>query len=125
MKDKIKIFIMTMVAFVATTFSTGIPESKDAWIVFGVTVLGIAITYIAKNFLIPSTSEAKTLNWVDLISGALIAIGAAISSFVAEIAVGGSLDWKELGKLLFVVVMGYLSKTLIQQPATEPSNQTP
>lgn len=117
MKDKIKILIMTVVAFIATTFSTsGFPETSDNWIVFGVTVIGIVITYISKNFLIPSTSATNTLNWMDLLGGLVVAIGATVSSFVAQITIGGSLEWKELGKLLIVVVLGYLSKTLFQTP---------
>jgi hypothetical protein len=116
MKDKIKIMVMTIVAFIATTFSTnGFPETMDAWIVFGVTAAGILITYVAKNFVLPSTSDRYSLNWMDLVSGGLLAIGATITNFVAGLAIGDKMDWNELGKLLLVVIVGYFSKTLLQE----------
>ena len=123
MKDKIKIMIMTVVAFIATTFSTsGFPETKDAWIVFWITFGGTVLTYVAKNFLLPSTSEKMTLNWMDLIGGLLLAIGSAVSNYVAQLTIDGEIDWKSFGKLLLVVVMGYLSKTLVQQPNEQMQN---
>ena len=117
MNNRIKIFIMTMVAFVATTFSTsGFPETTNQWVIFAITIGGTLLTYIAKNFLIPSTSEKMTLNWMDLIGGLLLALGTAVSNYVAQLTIDGEIDWKSFGKLLLVVVFGYLSKTLFQKP---------
>lgn len=118
MKDKIKIFIMTMVAFVATTFSTsGLPESENQWVIFGVTIVGTMLTYIAKNFISPSTSVKYTLNWpADMIGGLILAVGSAVSNYVAQLTLDGEINWKSLGKLILVVIFGYLSKTLVQQP---------
>ena len=117
MKDKIKIMVMSMVALIATMISdSGFPGSGNEWIVFGVTVGGVIITYVAKNFLMPSSSDGNKINIMDIVSGLLLAIGTAITGFVANLATEDPMDWTALGKLIGVVVLGYFSKTFFQTP---------
>jgi hypothetical protein len=52
---------------------------------------------------------------MDLISGGLLAVGVTITNFVAGLAIDAKMDWNELGKLLLVVIVGYFSKTLLQE----------
>jgi len=91
MKDKIKIMVMSMVALIATMISdSGFPGSGNEWIVFGVTV--------------------------GIVSGLLLAIGTAITGFVANLAADDPMDWTAFAKLIGVVVLGYFSKTFFQTP---------
>ena len=117
METKIKVFIMTIVSLVATMVSeSGLPETGNQWIVFGVTIVGVVLTYVAINFLKPSVSKPGTLDWIDILKGLFLAVGTAIADFVANLATGDPLDLTELAKLVGVVVLGYFSKTFFQKP---------
>jgi uncharacterized membrane protein YvlD (DUF360 family) len=100
--------IMALIGFIATMLSD--LESFNVWYVVIATVAFILI-YVAKNAVYPSTSQIG-LNIRDLISGLMIAVGMAISSFAASIITLGSVDWHALWLAVVGAVVGYFVKTV-------------
>lgn len=114
MKATTKTLIMFIVTSLASLlYSNGIPETKTAWIVLGVTLVGTMLGYIAKNYFMPSNSEKGQWNLRDIISGVLVAVSVGISNWLGTYVAGTAFDGKAFTKLLITVVIGYLAKTFI------------
>lgn len=112
MKTKFKLLLMTLITVCAALIAqSGIPETLIGWQVFGITAGGSLLTYIGKNFFMPSTSAPGTFNLTDFLSGFILAAGAAFSDFVATWACEVPLSWIDLGKLIMVTLVGYMVKT--------------
>ena len=100
---------MAIVGFVATTIAD---LEVINWAYVGIATLGFTVIYVAKNFFMPSDSDPGTINWRDLVSGLIVAMGMAISSFAASIITLGFIDWKALGLAVLYAVIGYFGKTI-------------
>ncbi len=111
MNAKIKIMIMAVVGFIATTMST-LEDINWLYILFA--TLGFIILYVAKNFVLPSNSDVGTVTWRDILSGILISISMAISSFAASLLTTGNVDWHALWVAVIGAVVGYFIKTIPQ-----------
>lgn len=123
MKNSTKAFVMTIITFIATAISThGMPTDGNGWIILGITVLGTTLIYLAKNAVFPSISLIGTIDTRDLISGAILAVGTAISNWVATVIAGQVIDWHSLRTLMFSVVTGYFISKFATQPKELSTN---
>ena len=111
--------IMTVVALVATTISnSGLPTTTIGWELLGITSVGTILTYLGKNAIFPSTSVFGNINLKDLLSGAIIAVGAVLSNWVATIATNTSINWNQLLTFTITVLAGYLAKNFVSGSST-------
>lgn len=113
-KTILKGLIMTLVGFVAATLSTSLQDGNIDWVYIGIASLGIILTYLGKNAIFQSTSKVMSLNWRDALSGLFVTLGAAISSFAADMIIADVVDYKKLLTIALVTVCGYLAKTFAQ-----------
>ena len=111
MKATLKVFIMALVGFLATTIAQINPV--DWWYVLIATV-AFVLMYIPKNILMPSDSDPNTLSAKDILSGVLMAISMAISSVIGSVIVNGGIDWHLLWVSVIGAVVGYITKTFFQ-----------
>jgi hypothetical protein len=117
MKTSIKVLLMALVTIAAGVFSqSGLPTTTVAWEVTGMTVLGSFLIYVAKNAIIPSTSVGGTINWMDIVSGLIMALGTGLSNWAASAITSTPIVWTELLKAMGVVVIGYFAKTFFAKP---------
>ena len=105
----LKGLIMAIVGFVATTL-TDLETFNAAYV--AIATSGFTIIYLGKNWFLPSVSDAWKADTIDLVSGLLVAIGMAVSSFAASIITIGSVDWGALGIAVTGAVVGYFAKTV-------------
>lgn len=77
-----------------------------------ITILGVVITYFAQNAIIKPVSVFGTIDLVDIIKGILIAIGTAISSYVASLVDVGTVNWPALWSTVGAAALAYLTKNL-------------
>ena len=104
--------IMAIVGFIATVISD--LESFNLGYVV-IATGGFTILYMVKNAIWPTTSPAWMINlWDGTISGILIAVSMAISSFAASIITTGVIDWHALWIAVVGAVIGYFAKTIPQ-----------
>ena len=108
--NHLKGLLMTVIAFVAAYKGDNI-EAGINWGYVLISTIGISVVYIGKNALFQSTSEPGVLNWRDALSGLIVAVGAAISSFAASVISIGEIDWKALIAAVIAVIVGYFGKT--------------
>lgn len=109
MNSKTKALLMAIVAFLATTISN---LEKPNWGYVFLATVSFTLIYLAKNYILPSTSEEGRLNWRDALSGLIIAIAMGISSFAASVLTTGKIDWNALLIAIIGSVVGYFTKTL-------------
>lgn len=102
--------IMAIVGFIATTISQDIEGINFAYI--AIATAGFTVYYIGKNAFFQSNSEPGKINLKDLISGILLALGMAVSSFAASVITLGHIDWRALWIAVVGAVIGYFTKTL-------------
>lgn len=116
MNKIIKGLLMTILVFVATFFQTnGIPATIIQWDVLGIITLGTVIGYIAQSYIIPSTSTAGSLNWLDLLKGGLVALSNFLATWGATAYAGISIDLKSLFSSIVAILVGYTIKQVTQQ----------
>lgn len=101
--------VTTVVAVVATAFTTGLPATGAAWGVLGITALGMVLTYIAKNAVFPSVSIYGNIDLRDVLSGLIMALGTAVSNWVGTIIVGMAIDWKSFLTMVIAAAVTYLA----------------
>ena len=99
--------IMALVGFIATT----VTQTPINWIYVGIASLAFTLMYLGKNYILPSTSVFLGVNIRDLLSGLLVAISMAVSTFAASILTEPSVDWKALLLAVGSATGGYLLKT--------------
>lgn len=101
-------FLMAIIGFIATTLAD--LETFNAAYV-GIATLGFTLVYVGKNYAFPSTSNFLGLNLNDLFSGIALALGMALSSYVAQILTTG-FEWHTLWVSVSGAIVGYFTKTL-------------
>ena len=111
MSAKLKIFLMAVIGFVVAMLTT-IETFNIAYILI-VTVV-FSATYAVKNFFLPSDSSEGVANWKDIVSGIIIAVCAALSTFAANLLTDVDFSWKILGVTIIGAVVGYFTKTIPQ-----------
>jgi hypothetical protein len=99
--------IMALIGFVATTISD--LETFNAAYV-GISTVSFTLIYVAKNYVWESKSKILGLDWQDLLSGLILALGMGISSYVAQILTIG-FEWQSLWVAVSGAVIGYFTKT--------------
>lgn len=110
-----KKILMTIITIIGASMSYGIPTNILQGEVFGIIILGISIPYIVKDIIAPSTSPTGVLNWKDYLSGGLIALSSALSSWGAAAFTQTAIDWKAFIILTVTTTGGYLFKTFNSQ----------
>lgn len=111
MSNSVKVLIMTIITFIATTISTsGFPATSAGWIILGVTTVGTTLVYIAKNWVFPSVSIFGTIDLRDVLSGLILAVGTGVSDWVGTLIAGVPIDWHSLWVAVGGVVLGYVIK---------------
>lgn len=116
-KEFIKGLLMTLVGVVVVAFNT----TPVVWTVLVITLIGTALVYFGKNAIVflKSTGPEGTLNWINILSALIIAIGSGIIQAVATIVTNGVISWTELGKVVLAVTFTYLSTTLFAGKNTD------
>jgi hypothetical protein len=113
MTTKIKLLIMTLLVIGANYItSAGFPETGTSWAILAITLAGALLTYIPKNMFLPSTSPAGTLSVMDFVGGLMIAVGTALSDWIATLATGTVFSLSDVLKLAGTVGVGYLLTVL-------------
>jgi len=114
MNQLTKGLIVTLISLFATTLSTtGWPADLLGWEILGITMIGTVCTYLGQSLLLPGTSNTGALDWRDLLKGALVAVGTALSSLAASGITGSHVEWIALAKLVVTTVILYLAKNLV------------
>lgn len=102
---------MAIVALLATAITTtGLPVTLIGWEILAITAAGTTIIYLAKNYVFPSISVLGTVDLRDLLSGGLIAVGSALSSFAASAITSTAINWNNVIHLVVITVIGYFAK---------------
>jgi len=99
--------IMGLVGFIATTLSD-LETMNFAYIL--ISSIGFAVVYIGKNYALPSIS-AIGIDFRDIISGLILAVGMALSSAAAQVLTIG-FEWNTLLIAVSGAVVGYITKTV-------------
>lgn len=102
---------MAIITIIGASMSYGIPTNAVQLVVFLIIVGGVSIPYIIKDIIAPSNSPMGKLNWRDYLSGGLVAISSALSSWGAAAFAQTSIDWKAFITLMVTTTGGYLFKT--------------
>ena len=122
-KDKMKNqqFLKGLLMTLAGVFVVAFDTTPIVWTVLAITLIGTALVYTGKNAILflKSTGPAGTLNWINILSALLIAIGSALVQAVATIVTNGVISWTELGKVVLAVTFTYLSTTLFAGKNTD------
>jgi hypothetical protein len=106
----LKGLLMTLVGVAVVSLN----ETPVIWSVMIVTMLGTALVYVGKNAIVElhSISPEGELDWQNVISSLLIAVGTAVVSGAASLAGTGVIDWILLLKTVGGVSASYLGSTL-------------
>jgi hypothetical protein len=109
--------IMLIASLVITAYNQ---TPVNYWLLFA-TGLGAILPYIAKGLIAfwPSTSDINDLNWPNVLSGFLLALGTAITQSIAILVVNGQMIWPLFGKLVASVFLSYLGTTFFTRPALQ------
>ena len=110
----LKGLLMTLVGVVVVAWG----QQPLVWSMLAITLIGTALTYIGKNALVPLQSDSPpgSLNFKNIVSALLIAIGSGITEAVATIAGTGVIDWNILLKVVLSVTFTYLGSTVFAGP---------
>lgn len=103
--------IMSVIGFTVTLF-TGSETVSFAYA--AIATLGFTTVYFIKNFAMPSISVMGNIDLRDALSGVILAVGMALSSYAAQVLTG-EFSWKTLGLAVGGAVVGYLGKTSISK----------
>jgi hypothetical protein len=114
--------IILLVGVLVTAYSQ---PTVDYWMMFA-TGLGALLPYLAKGIIAfwPSTSDINDLNWPNVLSGFLLALGSAITEGAAIFIVNHQMIWPLFGKLVAGVFLSYLSTTFFSRPAIQSAKLT-
>lgn len=117
MKLSLKATLMVLFTFIATAVTTtGWPGSGVEWAVFGVAALGTVIVHVAQSFVLPTTSYVGDVNWLDILKGAIIALGNFFSMFAASYLPGSEVDFVQMLESGGSVFLMYVIKQLAEKP---------
>lgn len=105
-------FFKGLLAVIIATIATALSISGVGVWYYVVMVIGVVITYFAQNALIKPISVFGTIDLTDVLKGALMAVGTAITTFAATIITATILDWKVLLSTAGTAFLAYLTKNL-------------
>lgn len=100
---------MALIAIVINAFN----QSPVNYGVLIVMLIGTTLVYTGKNVFIVSDSPSGTINWKDILSGLIIAIGTGLTQYIAMIVTGTEIDWLIFGKVVASVSLTYLAGTFL------------
>lgn len=108
---------MVLVGVLITYFST----TPIDFLMMAIAAISAILVYTGKNLIsvLASTSSAATLNWINVVSGLLIALGTAILNYVAQYLIEGAIDWTLLAKMVIGVTLTYLGSVFFSPPSRE------
>ena len=117
----LKGLLMTLIGVFVAAWS----QQPVVWSVLAITLIGTALTYIGKNAIVPLQSDSPpgTLNWKNILSALLIAIGSGVTEAVATIAGTGVINWNLLLKVVLSVTFTYLGSTVFAGPYSLTKNK--
>ncbi len=101
---------MSLMAIIVTYFS----QSPVEWGTMTVVLIGTALVYTGKNAFpsLQSDSPSGTLNWKNIVSAVIIAVGTGLVTYVGQIVAGDVIDWIMMLKVAGSVTLTYLGSTL-------------
>ena len=99
--------IMALVGFVATMLSD-LETMNFAYM--AIATAGFTVVYVVKNAVWPSISVVG-IDIQDMLSGLILAVGMALSSYAAQILTTG-FDWQTLWISVAGAFVGYFAKTI-------------
>lgn len=99
--------LMVLMAIVVSAFS----QPPIDWGTTTVMLIGTALVYIGKNIFLQSESPSGWLDWRDLVSGLIIAIGTGLTSYVAQIVTETVINWTTVWHVALSVALTYLAGT--------------
>lgn len=108
--------IVTIITILANSLAAGWPASALQYEILGITMAGSLLVYFGQSFILSATSAANSLNWLDMLKGALVAVGSALSSFAASAITATVIDWTVVLKLVASTFIMYLAKNFMSQP---------
>jgi undecaprenyl pyrophosphate phosphatase UppP len=108
---------MVLVGILITYFST----TPIDFVMMAIAAISAILVYTGKNLIavLNSTSPATSLNWVNVVSGLLIALGTAILNYVAQYLIESTIDWTLLTKMVVGVTLTYLGSVFFSPPSRE------
>lgn len=99
--------LMALMAIIVTAFT----QQPIDWGTTIILLIGTALGYIGKNIFLQSESPSGWLDWRDLVSGILVAVGAGLSSYVEQIVTETIINWTTVWHVAVSVALTYLSTT--------------
>jgi hypothetical protein len=108
---------MVLVTVLITYFST----TPVDFLMMAIAAISAVLVYTGKNLIavLNSTTEPNVFNWMNIVSGLLIALGTAILNYVAQYIIDGAIDWTLLAKMVVGVTLTYLGSTFFSPPSRE------
>lgn len=101
--------IMALIAVVINAFN----QTPIDYGVLIIMLIGTALLYTGKNLFIVSDSPSGVINWKDILSGLIIAVGTGVIQYVAMIVTNTAIDWMIFGKVVASVSLTYLAGTFL------------
>jgi len=99
--------LMLLMAVLVSAFS----QPPIDWGITIVMLIGTALVYIGKNIFLQSESPSGWLDWRDLVSGLIIAIGTGLTNYVAQIVTETVINWTTVWHVALSVALTYLAST--------------
>jgi hypothetical protein len=110
MKSKFfKGLLAVVIACIASLFSV-----KEAGALYwAVSIVGVVLTYFGQNAILKPVSLFGQLDLTDIIKGAMMAAGTAISTYIASLADVGTVNWHNLLYSVGAATFAYLTKNIL------------
>jgi hypothetical protein len=110
----LKGLMMSIISVAVVYFST-VPVDYFFMIL---AVVSTILVYTAKNLVnvLSSTTPAGTLNFVNVLSGLLLALGTGLLDAGVTFLVNGVVLWGVIGKLSLSILFTYISTTWLAPP---------
>lgn len=108
---------MALISVIIAYFST----TPIDFVMMAVAAVSAVLVYTGKNLIavLNSTSSATALNWINAVSGLLIAVGTAIFNYVGQYLINDVIDWTLLIKMVLGVSLTYLGSVFFSPPSRE------
>jgi hypothetical protein len=107
----IKGLFLALIAYViAFTQTNGLPTDLIHWEVLVLALVGTSIGYFVQSYFLPTTSVLGSINWKDILKGAIILVANFFSTIGADKLTGTIVDFKMIGVGLGSLLLGYFVK---------------
>ena len=105
---------MALIAVLVTAFSTPPVD----YVLMAITAVSAVLVYVGKNLIavLHSDSPVGALNFINIISGVIIALGTGLIDGLAMYFIDGVIVWVVLWKYVVFVTLSYLTATLFAPP---------